>query len=68
MRNESSYVKYSSEVVWDMNENYKVYMHIFPNGKKYIGITKQTLKDRFDSGYGYRIPPMKNAIMIMTNF
>ena len=45
-----------------MNENYKVYMHIFPNGKKYIGITKQTLKDRFDSGYGYRIPPMKNAI------
>lgn len=45
-----------------MNENYKVYMHTFPNGKKYIGITKQSLKERFDSGYGYRIPPMKNAI------
>lgn len=45
-----------------MAENYKVYMHIFPNGKRYIGITKQTLKERFDSGCGYRIPPMKTAI------
>ena len=52
----------SAEVVRNMNENYKVYMHIFPNGKKYIGITKQSLKERFDSGYGYKIPPMKNAI------
>lgn len=45
-----------------MNDNYKVYMHIFPNGKKYIGITKQSLKDRFDGGYGYRNSPMKDAI------
>ena len=45
-----------------MEENYKVYMHIFPNGKKYIGVTKRELKDRFDNGNGYRISPMKNAI------
>ena len=45
-----------------MQENYKVYMHIFPNSKKYIGVTKRALKDRFDNGNGYRIPPMKNAI------
>lgn len=45
-----------------MQENYKVYMHVFPNGKKYIGVTKRALKDRFENGNGYRIPPMKNAI------
>lgn len=45
-----------------MNDNYKVYMHIFPNGKKYIGITSQSLKDRFDGGYGYQTPIMRNAI------
>ena len=32
-----------------MQENYKVYMHIFPNDKKYIGVTKRALKDRFDN-------------------
>ena len=34
--------------------NYKVYMHISPSGKKYIGITKQSLKKRFDNGRGYK--------------
>ena len=33
---------------------YKVYMHISPSGKKYIGITKQSLKKRFDNGRGYK--------------
>ena len=33
---------------------YKVYMHISPIGKKYIGITKQSLKKRFDNGRGYK--------------
>lgn len=41
---------------------YKVYMHIFPNGKKYIGITMQELKARFDNGNGYKNNPMKRAI------
>lgn len=34
-----------------MNENnYKVYMHTCPNGKKYVGITKQNVKDRWQNG------------------
>ena len=36
------------------NNNYKVYMHISPSGKKYIGITRQSLKKRFDNGRGYK--------------
>lgn len=35
-------------------ENYKVYMHICPNGKKYVGITKTSVKRRWCRGYGYR--------------
>ena len=41
---------------------YKVYMHTFPNGKRYIGITMQELKARFDNGNGYKNNPMKRAI------
>ena len=33
--------------------NYKVYQHIFPNGKSYIGITCQKLTDRWRRGNGY---------------
>lgn len=32
---------------------YTVYMHITPNNKRYIGITKQKPKQRWNSGYGY---------------
>lgn len=35
-------------------ENYKVYIHIFPNLKVYIGITKQKLNDRWKNGLGYK--------------
>ncbi|MBR3672844.1 MAG: GIY-YIG nuclease family protein [Clostridia bacterium] len=34
--------------------NYTVYMHICPNGKKYIGITKQLPEKRWKKGDGYR--------------
>jgi group I intron endonuclease len=34
-------------------KNYKVYMHIFPNGKAYIGITRQDPKLRWGGGNGY---------------
>lgn len=40
-------------------DNYKVYMHLFPNGKKYIGITKQKLNERWRKGNGYR----KNSLV-----
>lgn len=33
--------------------NYKVYMHTLPNGKKYVGITKQELNNRWQNGRGY---------------
>jgi hypothetical protein len=32
---------------------YTVYMHTTPNGKKYIGITQQHLKERWKNGKGY---------------
>lgn len=43
--------------------NYKVYCHLFPNGKRYIGITGTSLARRFRTGEGYeRCPYMKKAI------
>ena len=44
-----------------MLKKYKVYRHSFPNGKVYIGITKQTLAERKSSGY-YHNSQMQNAI------
>lgn len=32
---------------------YSLYMHIFPNKKKYIGITRRSLRDRWRGGCGY---------------
>ena len=45
--------------------NYKVYIHIFPNNKVYIGVTGQKdVKTRWNSGYGYKNNQyMTNAIM-----
>ena len=34
--------------------NYIVYKHISPSNKVYIGITKQTLKARWNNGHGYK--------------
>lgn len=33
---------------------YKVYMHITPDNKKYIGVTKNSLKRRWGNGSGYK--------------
>ena len=38
-----------------MNEkNYVVYCHIFPNKKRYVGITSQKPEYRWNNGKGYR--------------
>ena len=42
---------------------WSIYKHTFPNGKCYIGLTKQTPENRFKNGYGYEsCPLMWNAI------
>lgn len=42
---------------------WSIYKHTFPNGKHYIGLTKQTPELRFKNGYGYEsCPLMWNAI------
>ena len=42
---------------------YTVYCHTFPNGKKYIGITKQEVNRRWRNGKGYEGQPVYNAIL-----
>lgn len=44
-------------------EDYSVYVHIAPNGKMYVGITKQRPIRRWHGGHGYRNQPkFYNAI------
>ena len=43
--------------------NYNVYMHIFPNGKKYIGITRQKVEKRWSNGEGYKEQPLYQDIL-----
>lgn len=47
-----------------VEENYKLYVHIFPHGKRYYGITGQSqVETRWNSGHGYYNQPiMCNAI------
>ena len=42
--------------------NYTVYMHIAPNDKKYIGITRMIPKHRWNNGNGYKGKHFRNAI------
>ena len=37
-----------------MGDEYKVYVHICPNGKRYYGSTKGTVKKRWNNGKGYK--------------
>lgn len=43
---------------------YSVYAHVFPNGKAYVGITKQSVEKRWKNGKGYgkSQPIMRKAI------
>ena len=41
----------------EIKNNYTVYMHESPSGKKYVGITKTSLKKRWNYGYGYEHNP-----------
>lgn len=46
-------------------KRYIIYMHIFPNGKKYIGMTSKKPNQRWEGGTGYtkeHQPVMYNAI------
>lgn len=36
---------------------YKVYKHTTPSGKVYVGITKQTVDERWKNGFGYQSSP-----------
>lgn len=47
------------------NKNFCVYEHVFPNGKRYIGITSKKPTKRWENGKGYdknHQPVMYNAI------
>ena len=45
-----------------LTENYKVYQHISPSGKSYVGITKQeNLEKRWQNGQGYQHNPYFNS-------
>lgn len=45
------------------NMSYTVYMHKFPNGKVYIGVTRQELSRRWRDGKGYQGQPVFDAIV-----
>lgn len=43
--------------------NYSVYIHEFPDGKIYVGLTKQNPQKRWNNGNGYRCQPVYKAIL-----
>lgn len=47
----------------DGDKTYIVYMHVFPNNKKYIGITGQSLNARWKNGLGYNGSSLQNEII-----
>lgn len=44
-------------------ENYKLYIHKFPNDKVYIGITSQDVNKRWRQGEGYKDQFVYKAIL-----
>lgn len=43
-------------------KNYKLYVHICPNNKRYYGITKTNVNQRWQNGQGYKNQMFYNAI------
>ena len=43
-------------------KTYKVYKHVFPNGKVYVGITSRSLNERWLYGHGYGDTLMGRAV------
>lgn len=37
---------------------YTIYCHLFPNGKRYVGLTKLSLNERWGNGSGYKTCPL----------
>ena len=52
------YKKVNDLIPYKNNAKYFVYIHIFPNNKKYIGITSQTTQRRWKNGKGYKSQKM----------
>ena len=50
----------TKEEMLKVKNNYTVYMHLFPNNKKYIGITSKKPKQRWESGTGYITQKLMN--------
>ena len=47
----------------DIDKDYSVYIHTFPNGKRYVGLTKQNPEVRWGTnGSGYKEQPVYEAI------
>ena len=46
-------IKYAMHPNQDPERPYTVYMHILPNGKKYVGVTRCMLNKRWGKGRGY---------------
>ena len=42
--------------------SYTIYMHKFPNGKMYVGVTRQDVSRRWRDGEGYKGQPVYDAI------
>lgn len=44
---------------WKRKElrNYRVYMHVFPNGMRYVGMSRISLAKRWENGFSYRKKP-----------
>lgn len=57
----------NKEVNPRFEKTYKVYKHVFPNGKVYIGITSQSLDSRWNSGKGYGNNLVGKAIKCMVS-
>jgi hypothetical protein len=43
-------------------KRYSVYMHVFPDGKRYVGMTGVSLHERWNNGHGYRGMEIDSAI------